>query len=204
MGAPHRVLCWVVDSCLNWNIWKLKYLIISRSLLWRSAPHPRKHGQYTLHQVQWRLCYRGVYNFQIPYWCTVPQQWLPCHSENRKVQCYRISLNYISIISLQESVEELVDWANTPLQSSNLQIFQITTGKISSSGPKIRHDLWVTLIHMCHRSNVDCEWRIEGPTGHYLSFNFQQVFDKPSYLSTIETLFLAVWPSSILQLFLRR
>ena len=100
--------------------------------------------QSTIYSLKWRSYCRRVFNFQIPYWSTVPQQWLPCHSENRKVQCYRISLNYISIISLQESAEELVDWANTPLQSSNLQIFQITTGKICSSGPKICQSLWVT------------------------------------------------------------
>ena len=30
------------------------------------------------------------------------------------------------------------------------------------------------------RSNVDCEWRITGPTGHFLSFTFQQVRPAPS------------------------
>jgi hypothetical protein len=30
------------------------------------------------------------------------------------------------------------------------------------------------------RSNVDCEWFIHGPPGHFLSFHFPQ-FDLPSY-----------------------
>ena len=99
-------------------------------------------------------------------------------------------------MSLQEFVEVLVDWASALLQSFVRQTFQTTTGKLK------RKRIPITIF--LNRSNVDCEWRIEGPTGHYLSFNFQQVFDKTSYLSTFETPFLAVWPSPILQLFLRR
>ena len=97
---------------------------------------------------------------------------------------------------LQEFAVELDGWANEPRQSSVRQIFQTTTGKCLqnyNNSQKLKEKLSnkpqrqifqklqarqlfeVIDYILVHRSNVDCEWRIEGPTGHFLSFNFQQV-----------------------------
>ena len=108
---------------------------------------------------------------------------------------------------LQEFAVELDGWANEPLQSSARQIFQTTTGKYLQNcniSQKLKEKLSnkpqrqilqklqarqlfeVIDYILVHRSNVDCEWRIEGPTGHFLSFNFQQVLVVHILLKTLK------------------